>query len=328
MSHPPQQRLRQALKTIDWRTVLTWVARPMFIPILIGSLLAYGGQWHQILELATHFRLQYLLVGLFSLVLYGLAKRRVEILLCLFCLGLNGIEVLPWYFPAAAQPEAQQPLRVMVSNVLTSNQRYEDFIRYVKQEQPAVLVVMEIDEAWQKQLRGLKQILPYKIEIPSTDNFGIAIFSKYRLEQPKTMNWGAGGYVVPSLTATITIGKTPLTLIATHPLPPLKPDYFMFRNQQMRELADYVNRLENSAIVMGDLNMSMWSPYFREFMQATKLHSSRQGFGPQPSWPVDSPLLQIPIDHCLVSPKIRVVNNRIGQDIGSDHYPVIADLAI
>jgi endonuclease/exonuclease/phosphatase (EEP) superfamily protein YafD len=321
MSHPLPQRLGQALKAINLRTVLTGVARPIFMPILLGSLLACGGKWHQILELATHFRLQYLLVALFTLLLYGLARRRVEILLCLFCVGLNGIEVVPWYFPAAAPAASGQALRVMVSNVLTSN-------RYVQQEQPAVLVVMEINDEWQKQLKGLKPILPYSIEVPSSDNFGIALFSKYPLEQAKIKHWGAGDYGVPSLAANITIGQTPLTLIATHPLPPLKPDYFMFRNQQMREMANDVNRLGNAAIVMGDLNMSMWSPYFREFMQATKLRSSRQGFGVQPSWPVDSPLLQIPIDHCLVSPKIRIVKNRIGENIGSDHYPLIADLAV
>jgi endonuclease/exonuclease/phosphatase (EEP) superfamily protein YafD len=327
MSPSFKHRLRQELKAINLRTVLTWVARPLFIPILIGSLLAYGGEWHQILELATHFRMQYLLVALFTLLLYGFAKRRTEIVLCLFCVSLNVVDILPWYLPAA-QTASGHPLRVMVSNVLTSNKRYGDFLRYVQQEQPAVLVAMEINDEWQKQLQALKPILPYSIAVPSSDNFGIALFSKYPLEQAKIKNWGAGAYVVPSLQANITIGLTPLTLIATHPLPPLKPDYFMFRNQQMREIADQVNRLGNSAIVMGDLNMSMWSPYFRQFTQATKLHSSRQGFGVQPSWPVDSPLLQIPIDHCLVSSKIRVVNNRLGANIGSDHYPLITDLAI
>jgi endonuclease/exonuclease/phosphatase (EEP) superfamily protein YafD len=327
MSQLLKQRLRQELQEINIQTVLTGVARPIFIPILLCTLLSYLGGLHQILELTTHFRLQYLLGGLFTLLLYGLARRRVEILLCLFCVGLNAINILPWYLPIA-KTTSEQPLRVMVANVLTSNQRYDDFIRYVQRSQPAVLVVMEMDEIWQKKLQDLKPILPYSIEEPSADNFGIALFSKLPLEQPKIQNWGVGAYVVPSLSATVTIAQKPMTLIATHPLPPLKPDYFMFRNQHMTEMADYVKQLKNPAIVMGDLNMSMWSPYFRQFVQTTKLKSSRQGFGVQPSWPVDSPLLQIPIDHCLVSPTIRVVKNQIGPDVGSDHYPLIADLAV
>jgi endonuclease/exonuclease/phosphatase (EEP) superfamily protein YafD len=97
----------------------------------------------------------------------------------------------------------------------------------------------------------------------------------------------------------------------------------------MVEMADFVNQSKHPAIVMGDLNMSMWSPYFRQFIQATGMKSSRQGFGVQPSWPADSPLLQIPIDHCLVSKDdILLIHNRIGKDIGSDHYPLIADLSL
>jgi endonuclease/exonuclease/phosphatase (EEP) superfamily protein YafD len=78
---------------------------------------------------------------------------------------------------------------------------------------------------------------------------------------------------------------------------------------------------------MGDLNMSMWSPYYRQFIRSTGMRNTRQGYGVQPSWPVDAPLLPIPIDHCLISRGFQVLNNRIGSDIGSDHYPLIVDLA-
>jgi endonuclease/exonuclease/phosphatase (EEP) superfamily protein YafD len=344
MTHPSakpslKQRLQQEFKQINWQTVWTGVARPIFAPILMFSLLSYFGRLHQILELTTHFRLQYLLGGLFVLLLYGLAKRKIEIVLCLFCISLNFVAIVPWYLPEvgytqlsvinANKTRLENPIRVMVANVLTSNKRYSDFIQYVQQENPAVLVVMEMDEIWQKQLQPLKRMLPYAIEEPSADNFGIALFSKFPLEKAKLQYWGAGAYAVPSITANISVNQKPVSLIATHPLPPLKSDYFMYRNQHMVEMADYVKQLKNPTIVMGDLNMSMWSPYFRQFIKTTGMKSSRQGFGVQPSWPADAPLLQIPIDHCLVSrDNISLINNRIGKDIGSDHYPLIADVSL
>jgi endonuclease/exonuclease/phosphatase (EEP) superfamily protein YafD len=324
---PLKQRFQQEWQQIHWPRIWTIVARPIFVPILLCSLLAYGGGWHQILELTTHYRWQYFLGSLFVLGLYGLARRKIEIILCLFCVGLNAVDILPWYIPAA-QTVAGQPLRVMVANVLTNNDRYADFIQAVNQENPVLLVVMELDAVWQKQLAPLRQRFPYLIEQPSSDNFGIALFSQFPLEQSKIQYWAAGAYQVPSITAEIMVEQKRLSLVATHPLPPLKSDYFRDRNQQMVEMANYVRQLKNPAIVMGDLNMSMWSPYFRQFIRATGMKSARQGFGVQPSWPVDSPLLQIPIDHCLVSPTISVRQHRIGPDVGSDHYPLIADLAL
>jgi endonuclease/exonuclease/phosphatase (EEP) superfamily protein YafD len=322
-------RFERELKAFNFRNVLMGVARPIFWPIALCSVLAYFGSWHQVLELLTHFRLQYLLGSLLTLLLYGLAQRRVEILVGLFCVALNAAPIVTWYAPAATvTPENPQALRVMVSNVLTKNERYDDVVRYVQSVQPDVLVVMELDPKWQQQLARLRSQLPYNIESPSDDNFGIAIYSRYPLQNPVSRDWADGPYAVPSLTANITVNQKTVSLVATHPLPPLKPDYFQYRNQQMVDMANYVKAQTVPTIVMGDLNLSMWSPYYQKFVHDTGFKNTRQGFGIKPSWPANSPLLLIPIDHCLVNPGIQVVRHQVGPDVGSDHYPLVADLKI
>jgi endonuclease/exonuclease/phosphatase (EEP) superfamily protein YafD len=62
------------------------------------------------------------------------------------------------------------------------------------------------------------------------------------------------------------------------------------------------------------------------------------GLGIHPTWPTPgtyrrlpkllTPLLAIPIDHCLVSHDITVSNLYVGPNIGSDHLPLVADLHI
>lgn len=120
-----------------------------------------------------------------------------------------------------------------------------------------------------------------------------------------------------------------VSIIATHPLPPVSQEYFDWRNQQFAEIGDRVQQLKNQpVIVVGDLNTTMWSPYYRKFIGDSGLKNGRSGFGVQPTWPVDAPILSIPLDHCLVSPEIKVIDSRVGKDIGSDHYPLITELDI
>ncbi|MBC6474673.1 MAG: UPF0175 family protein [Hormoscilla sp. GM102CHS1] len=52
----------------------------------------------------------------------------------------------------------------------------------------------------------------------------------------------------------------------------------------------------------------MWSPYYRKFIRDSGLKNGRSGFGVQPTWPVDAPIFSIPLDHCLVSPEIKVID--------------------
>ena len=312
--------------SIYFNKILIVLNSLVFIPVFLCSTLAYFATFDRLLELMTHFRVQYLIGGILIAIIYVVVKCRIGILLTLFCIGLNAIEILPWYLPI--NHYSNRNLRVMTSNVMTSNQRYEDFISFVRSINPEVLVVMEIDLNWHQHLEPLKSLLPYTLIKPSNDNFGIAIFSKLPLETPQEHYWGRGLAVVSSLTANIKVLDRSITLIATHPVPPLNDEYFNSRNAQMEEMSDFISKLGNEAIIMGDLNMSMWSPYYRNFVDRSHLINTRQGFGIQQSWPVDLPLLQIPIDHCLITSKIKVVNNQIGKDIGSDHYPLITDLVI
>ncbi|HEY9295793.1 MAG TPA: endonuclease/exonuclease/phosphatase family protein, partial [Phormidium sp.] len=100
------------------------------------------------------------------------------------------------------------------------------------------------------------------------------------------------------------------------------------RNMQLAAMADYLEKVNNPVVVMGDFNVTMWSPFYQRFIEKTKLKNARSGFGVQPTWPSFMPLLAIPIDHCLVSPNIQVIKTRTGRNVGSDHLPIITDLAI
>ena len=58
------------------------------------------------------------------------------------------------------------------------------------------------------------------------------------------------------------------------------------------------------------------------------LRNARKGYGIQPTWPNASRLIGIPIDHILVSAQWDVLSFKVGENIGSDHFPVIVELQI
>lgn len=300
----------------------------MLLLIVLVSALSYLGRVHLFFELLSHFRFQYFILSWVPFVLLALTQTKPWLWVAFFCLGLNGVAIAPWYMPLPTLGSSGQPLRVMVSNILTDNQNYDSFYSLVEAEQPDLLVVLETNYEWVRELSDLDQILPYSVTEPREDNFGIALYSKLPLDDVEVKNWSAPAHEVPSITAQIDWNGLPVEVIATHPLPPINSSYYEGRNHHIDGLAYYAQGLERSLIVAGDLNTTMWSPYYQSLVRRAKLKNTREGFGIQPTWPVDILPLQIPIDHVLVSRDFTVLETRRGRSVGSDHYPLITDVAI
>jgi endonuclease/exonuclease/phosphatase (EEP) superfamily protein YafD len=110
-----------------------------------------------------------------------------------------------------------------------------------------------------------------------------------------------------------------------------RPGYrhgYQGRSMQFLKLAHQIRRKSMPSMIAGDFNATPFSPVFQKFLLVSGLKDTRKGFGWQPTWPVYFPGLWIPIDHILVSPEIRVIGRSTGSHIGSDHYPVIAELSM
>ncbi|HIK09722.1 MAG TPA: endonuclease/exonuclease/phosphatase family protein [Oscillatoriaceae cyanobacterium M33_DOE_052] len=294
------------------------------------TLAGYFGKLHFILEQTSHLRLHYLLVNIcLMVVLLWLARQaKIALAFCAFCLVINLAEIVPWYLPLWGNNPSMtgQNLRVVASNVLRSNIDYSRVISWVRQEQPDLAVFLEIHNDWSRELEKVKDILPYSLSYPQDGYYGVAIYSKLPLENGIYQEFGVKGIV--SIVADVTVRGKKVTVIGTHPAAPLKVKYFHWRNIQLGEMSRYVSQLNQPTIVIGDLNITMWSPYYKDFIASTGMRNARKGFGVQPTWYKKSPIFAIPLDHCLVSPEIQVLNSGVGDNVGSDHLPIIVDLAI
>jgi endonuclease/exonuclease/phosphatase (EEP) superfamily protein YafD len=283
------------------------------------------GSAHRYLELFSHFRLQYLLASVLLLVVFLFMRRRIEIGVLAVTLVLNAALVVPWYSLPGARAVAGGPgFSLLLANVHAENDRYADFLALVYEAQPDVIILQELTPAWfsyvERELGGYV----HRYAIPRDDPFGIGIFSRAPLSSTESIDSPPLG--VPTIMTTIQVSGRPLMLVATHPMPPISEPGHEARNEHLRSIATLVNE-RGADVLIGDLNTTMWSTTYRELEDATGLRNSRHGFGTLPSWPTFLPPAMIPLDHCLVSDSIDVIETTLGTHIGSDHRPLLVRLA-
>ena len=303
------------------------------ILIILATALSLGGYFGRLnmyLEYASGYKLQFLILGLCTLFYFSLTQKKLGIIISLVCILLNLADILPWYWnrPDITNIESHTPFRVLSYNVLWNNQQYDRAIALINQTQPDVAVFLEAQKPWREALKPLKADFPYHI---SAEKLEIEIYSKLPLNNTEVELYGTyRGLVISD----IAIADTNLKFVATHAYPQL---YFGregwdIRNQHLEiGIGEYVAKLNQPAVIIGDLNVSMWSPFYRSLIKKSGLHNTRQGFGILPTQSVVAPQfasLSAPIDHCLVTPSIQVQNFETGQNIGSDHLPIVADLLV
>lgn len=291
------------------------------------SLLTMADQWHRLLELFSHFRLQYCAAaGVLAAVLL-LVRERGWASGMLALMLLNATLIVPWYLPAERTTDEAAPLlTILHANVYGRNEQYQRFVDLVAAERPDIFFVQEMSAGLEDALQVMHAAYPYREVVSRDDNFGIAVYARLPLDE--IVVHAGPPYGKPSLVVTTHVAGNPLTLVSTHPMPPLGQQEFDGRNRQLHDIGQLINALPRPLVLIGDLNTSMFAHHYQLLIAETGLHNARQGFGLLPSWPAQLPFARIPIDHCLVSDAIGVVAIRTADAIGSDHLPLIVTLRI
>ncbi len=300
-----------------------WSSRLLLVLVIaaIVVLLFYLEGWHWRLDLLTHFQFQYVvLVSLLAL---------VALLLRCWKLGLGflglalicGYSMWPLFFDTSRHT-VKADFTVATINVHTTNQEKDLLLASVRKHQPDLLLLLEVDDAWMKALEPLRKDYPHVLAKPRSDNFGIALFSRLPMQHNEIKYWGEAD--VPSILAEFQMRERSVCFIGTHPVPPVSAENVQLRDEQIREVFSYVANIPTfvHVVVAGDFNTTQFSRSFRAEMAQARLYNSALGFGVQPTWPSSVPWLQIAIDHVLLSKNLWVASAHVGEDIGSDHYPL------
>ncbi|MCP5159708.1 MAG: endonuclease/exonuclease/phosphatase family protein [Gammaproteobacteria bacterium] len=307
---------------------LTGLLNAASVLACMATLAGCAGQLWWMLDLAGHFRVQYVLVLGFGALLALIQRHhRWAAVFAGFAL-LNSVLLMPRILPGtAAVASADDPVfRVLLANINSGHRDPVAIHRAILHQDPDFILLLEMTPWMLEQLGDLAGRYPYRVAEPREDNFGMALFSRRPFLRTERLAFGSAAW--PSILAEFAVGERRLILLGAHPPPPINAELAQDRNEQLAWLAQRARQTDRPLLLLGDLNLSPWSPWFRQLLVDSGLQDSADGRGIQPTWPVGWPPLWIPIDHALFSEGIQIQRRTVGADLGSDHYPVLVEFRV
>jgi endonuclease/exonuclease/phosphatase (EEP) superfamily protein YafD len=306
---------------------MRWVDRLLGLCVtvaVLANLLPLGARWLWTLELTSHFRLQYLAVTAALLVLVALRRRWVACAALLAAGTVSAAAVLP-YVPALDAPDSQTPATM---KLLTVNVSYRPFsprrlLELVRQAEPDVLIVQELTPHAEEVLVELDSVFPQHHKFPAAGPRGIGLWSRHELESSATVALGR----LPAIEARVRLPQGVVTVIGAHLNSPVSPRRAAARNAELRELAVRSAAVEGPLVVAGDFNITPYSPFFTDWLEASGLTDTRRGRTLSVSWPTWLPWAGIPIDHVAANSGFSIVSHRPLPNFDSDHWGVLVELA-
>ena len=221
------------------------------------------------------------------------------------------------------QLNPDQQISLLVSNVLTPNNKYHLLLEEIQKRQPDLVLTLETDHTWEQHLAVLHEDYPYRVPVPLDNLYGMHLYSRLKLSDIEVKFILSDE--IPSIHATVTLRSGhPVQLYCLHPKPPSPTEAkdSTLRDAELLIVGDQIKDLDESCIVMGDLNDVAWSRTTRLFQRISGLLDPRVGRHYVNTFHADYPLLRWSLDHVFHSTDFALVQMERVAHIGSDHFPV------
>ncbi len=231
----------------------------------------------------------------------------------------------PWsVLPLASNYPDAKGLKILSWNIWVTNSLPEQVLKLVQDSQADVVALIEVGPEQAIVLKQLELKYPYCHWIPDHSSRGIALLS--RVEGTHFRSFDLAGQGMPAIEADVPATEihSSFRVMAVHTRSPDLHQRTLDRNEQLRGLSEWAALPGKPRIIVGDLNITPWSPPFSRMLRQGKLEDSRSYRGNFASWPTDLWHLAIPIDHALVTKNTTVLYRSVGASApDSDHRPIM-----
>jgi endonuclease/exonuclease/phosphatase (EEP) superfamily protein YafD len=221
------------------------------------------------------------------------------------------------------QLNVEQQISLLVANVLTPNHKYHLLLEQIDRLQPDVVLTLETDQIWQEALKPIEADYPYRVAVPQDNLYGMHLYSRLPLADTEVK------FILsdetPSIHTTIRLRSgLDVQLYCLHPKPPSPTEAkdSTLRDAELLIVGDQIKDIDESCIVMGDLNDVAWSRTTRLFQRISGLLDPRVGRYFMNTFHADYPLLRWSLDHIFHSTDFGLVEMKRLPHIGSDHFPI------
>lgn len=282
------------------------------------------------LQLATLLALT--LTAALALLDLGQPRSWLPILIGTACLAYQAWWILPytrlWKCEVRQASAAEgETLRILVSNVLTTNRRADLLLEQVHQHQPDILVTLESDRWWQQQLDSALLDYTHTIKCPLDNLYGMHVYSRLPLRDAE-IAWLVEEDVPSIHTGVVLPGGDCMQVHFLHPTPPspTENDQSTERDVELLLIAKRLEGAKGPVIVTGDLNDVAWSTTTRLFRKISGLLDPRVGRGMFNTFHAGHWFLRWPLDHIFHSSHFTLRTIQRLPNVGSDHFPVLVEL--
>lgn len=218
-------------------------------------------------------------------------------------------------------------ISILVSNVLTPNQRYDKLLQRIEEEKPEIVLTLETDKRWEEDLSVLEKEYIYTVKIPKDNLYGMHLYSKLKLEDIEVK------YIIsdeiPSIHGYVKLKNGERVRIhCLHPKPPspTEDDTSTNRDAELLLVGRDLRSGQESILVFGDLNDVAWSRTTRLFQRLSGLLDPRKGRGFYNTFHTGYFLLRWPLDHVFHTNDFTLIKLKRLKSIGSDHFPMFIKL--
>jgi vancomycin resistance protein VanJ len=270
-------------------------------------------------------------LGIFSI---ALAQRAGPLLLCAAAIAVvpPALRVVPEFAHPAAQAgeSSSSQLTIVTINLWTANSNRDAVRALIEHERPHIIIVQEAAGAWKPFLEALAPDYQLQAGCRDGSDCNVAVLSRFELVEQIAPPTHAAASIRVQLPPEL--GGDVMEIVGVHLT---RPHNGYVEAQQINELNALNRNLGPRAIVAGDFNMTPWS---RALWRVEDVLGPTRRTHAVFTWPsparrsqrfggIASPLALAPIDHVFAGAGWATVSVERGNDVGSDHYPVIVRLS-